>query len=330
MAEASSTSNARSRRFVFTFNNPTDESRVAVEDWLKENTSFAVFGAETGESGTPHLQGYFECKRRRLSSVRRHRFGGQGWHVDVAKGDAQQNIDYCTKGEQSHAEWELDGAAGARHGLNADVFRHGEAPLPTQGSRTDLELIRSKVLDGSLSNIRDLAFLPGVSYQGFKMGEIMLRLRTHAPSRPAPTIYWLFGASGTGKSRAVAEFIEQLQERRTWDFWKCDLGLDWFDGYCGQEIAWFDDFRFSGGKKQFAFLLQLFDRYHMRVPVKGSSVVWEPKFIFVTGPKDVRTTFASAAEHEDLFQVERRITRVFNFDEQGGVELRSTLDVHLE
>lgn len=322
-------SNARSRRFCFTFNNWTDESREKLQEWLEENTSFAVFGAEIGQSGTPHLQGYFETNRRRLSSVRRTKFAGKGWHVDVAKGTAEENVAYCKKGQQSKSEWELDGVAGAHYGSGADVWEHGDEVLPTQGTRVDLDDIRAKVLDGTITNSRQLAFTPGLSLQAFKMGEIMLRYRSHAPSRAPPTIYWLFGGTGTGKSRAVAEFVGQLTAAREWDFWKCDLGLDWFDGYCGQEIAWFDDFRFGGGKKHFAFLLQLFDRYHMRVPVKGSSVVWEPKFIFVTGPKCIRDTFACAGEVEDLGQIERRVTRVFDFDREGRRELGETLDTYL-
>lgn len=98
-----------------------------------------------------------------------------------------------------------------------------------------------------------------------------------------------------------------------------------FDGYCGQEIAIFDDYRGEDGT--FNSLLRITDRYHMQVAVKGSTTWWHPRIIIITSPKSVGESFpgnaggdrergeVGARFGEDLSQLSRRLTGgEFNFD----------------
>lgn len=66
----------------------------------------AIFGRETGEQGTRHLQGYVEFKR----SVRlgRCREILPGAHWEKARGNAKENYEYCSKdGEfETFGDWE--------------------------------------------------------------------------------------------------------------------------------------------------------------------------------------------------------------------------------
>lgn len=48
-----------SRRFAWTLNNPTDVEIKIIKDHATRFT-YLVYGHEKGESGTHHLQGYFE------------------------------------------------------------------------------------------------------------------------------------------------------------------------------------------------------------------------------------------------------------------------------
>lgn len=54
----------------------------------------------------------------------------------------------------------------------------------------------------------------------------------------------------------------------------------WFDGYLGESVAVFDDFR--PWWCRFDYLLALLDRYPIRVPVKGGFVNWIPEIIIIT------------------------------------------------
>lgn len=128
--------------------------------------------------------------------------------------------------------------------------------------------------------------------------------------KPLPDTCWLWGPTGTGKTRFAIEFAEEHKLA----YWISGENLKWFDGYQGQPIAIIDDFR--KGDCTFKFLLRLLDRYRLQVPIKGGFVAWVPKYIFITCPYEPRSYFqykddmGTVVEREDIGQLMRRITSV--------------------
>lgn len=55
---------SRSRKWTLTLNNYTEEQRTALLDL--PSLAYAIIGKETGENGTPHLQGYLKVSLRRI------------------------------------------------------------------------------------------------------------------------------------------------------------------------------------------------------------------------------------------------------------------------
>lgn len=310
---------------MFTLNNYTEENVEELQEWGRDNTTYMIFGKEVGESGTPHLQGYFECNRRRLTGLTCIRFGENRWWVDVARGTGVVCRRYCSKGTQSKAEWERDEEKGANFGVGADVFEIGVMNVSKRGKRTDMSKVKKLIHTGVIASEKDLADMYGVNYTVYNMGCAVLQHRTFSPSRTPPVVYFLHGATGTGKSRAVADFITRCMAVSNWAYWKGNGGLQWFNGYSGQEIAWFDDFRFEGSRETFGLLLTILDRYHCVVPSKGGFLPWFPKFIIITSPVPFAESFASMSESEDLGQIERRITRSFNLDGNGLLEFKGLI-----
>ena len=116
------------RNWCFTLNNYTDEHVAALDALHPSHVSYLLFGFETGESGTPHLQGYVQfTKKLRLTGVRKLIPGNA--HVEVAKGSADDNYKYCTKG--------------------GDFKEYGS--IKKKGDRCDLEAFKEAVKDGTLS-----------------------------------------------------------------------------------------------------------------------------------------------------------------------------------
>lgn len=83
--------------WCFTLNNFTEEEYGRIKLALETSAKYAIIGKEVGGgSGVSHLQGYF-CGKDRL------RFGavksllGDRCHIEPAKGNPQQNYDYCSK-----------------------------------------------------------------------------------------------------------------------------------------------------------------------------------------------------------------------------------------
>lgn len=107
-------------------------------------------------------------------------------------------------------------------------------------------------------------------------------------------VYW--GKTGTGKTRFV---MNQVQDSQFW----MPGDYQWFDGYTGQPIVIFDDYR---GEYKLQLLLKLLDRYPMSVPVKGDFTNWCPRKIYITSNIHPRSWYPN----EDSFSVSAMFRRL--------------------
>jgi len=69
-------------------------------------------------------------------------------------------------------------------------------------------------------------------------------LMTSVTGKVHPTVLWLYGNSGVGKSHCVEEIIRglQQQERRTMTKFTRQCGDQYWSGYCGEDVVIYDDF----------------------------------------------------------------------------------------
>ena len=82
------------KRWCFTLNNYDDDDISSISSKFRDYCDVALFGAEVGEEGTPHLQGYceFTIKCRPKSHGLSERI-----HWEKCKGNRDANIKYCSK-----------------------------------------------------------------------------------------------------------------------------------------------------------------------------------------------------------------------------------------
>lgn len=86
------------KRWCFTFNNYTEKDISSISSIFEEHCNLGLFSKEVGESGTPHLQGYCEFKKKlRPISITKHIPDCLKIHWEKCKGDRASNIDYCSK-----------------------------------------------------------------------------------------------------------------------------------------------------------------------------------------------------------------------------------------
>lgn len=162
--------------------------------------------------------------------------------------------------------------------------------------------------------MRQMARVQGVAVIKFHKGLTICRALLQAardPARP-PKVYWCYGPTGVGKTKTAFELSREVYGDEEVLILP-DSTLHWFDTYDGQKSVILDDFRSKG--VSFAFLLRVLDRYPCMVPFKGGFVNWAPECIWITTPRDIRSTFSARFEHqpEDIRQLERRITRSVEF-----------------
>lgn len=118
-----------------------------------------IFGKEVGESGTPHLQGYFQANHDKFDRFK-NRFGS-GIHIEKQKGDSAEARDYCKKDD----DW-----------VEFGTYIHIPSPKKRQGSRSDLEDVRKAIKDGkSYSEICETHFTQAAKYSRFIKEQIQAR-----------------------------------------------------------------------------------------------------------------------------------------------------------
>lgn len=120
-----------------------------------------------------------------------------------------------------------------------------------------------------------------------------------------PEIIWIWGESGSGKSKLAHEMVEND------DVYYKD-STKWWDGYDSHDVVILDDFRPSNMKLN--ELLKLIDRYPHRVEQKGTfRQMLAKKMIFtsIMSPRDMYRKCAEV-ENEPIVQLMRRIDRIIH------------------
>lgn len=268
----------RLSRFVFTINNWTENDQASLRVL---NCKWIGWGQEVGESGTPHLQGACVLgKRLAFSTIKKHQAFLKA-HIEPMKGTPQQARDYCMK--------------------DGKFEEHGTLPEP--GKRNDIKELASMVVAGqSLASIATTE-AGAIGLIKYSRGLQVLRSYQHKRRDPGdpPKVIWLYGPTGTGKTRTCIEEAE----RNGLTYWMSSGSLRWFDGYDGQPVCILDDIRTSHCK--FDFLLRLLDRYPFTVEFKGGCIQWSPKYILITAPYSSRNMW-NLKTPEQLDQLTRRIS----------------------
>lgn len=290
--------NKRSRTFMFTWNNYNDDSLDCLKA-LANSTEYMIVGSEVGEQGTPHYQGYcrFRSARTLKSVIKKMMVKGKkkedgtnnSANVEIADGGDQANLTYCSK------EGDV-------------VLVHGEPAA--QGKRSDLLGVRELIKKGG--TMRDV-ISEATSYQGLRAAPIYLTYLE--PKRHAmPTVVWLWGRTGTGKTRGAREWLP--------DAWMSGKNLKWWNDYDGHKDIIVDDFR--GDFCTLHYLLRILDRYPMSVEVKGGHRQLVAERIVITSPVPPQAAYPNS--NERMEQLIRRITeKGFIKEVKNGVDIEQEL-----
>ena len=218
-----------------------------------------------------HLQGYVEVKERwTWHRVKEHVFDACGLvnaSVQAARGTPLENKRYCTKEESR-----VPGTEPFEAGLmsNEDDGPHAKGK--------SLDRLFADIKSGL--SMEDLIDKFGFGVYVRHERAIKSAMCTWGARRKAmPEIILLVGPSGSGKSRWV--------ERKYPDRYRMTFGNGgnsaWFDGYNGENVIELSEFR---GQLQLAFMLDLLDRYQLKVQTKGGTVQFLASTIVITSNEE--------------------------------------------
>lgn len=241
--------NERARSFCWTLNNYSERSIPSI-DVL--GARYLCFGREIGPvNGVPHLQGYaYFANARTLRSV----IGKlPGAHVEVARGNHTQNVDYCSK-DRDFSEF------GDRPSDDADRGDEEKARWErtlVSAKKGALEEIDPDILIRNYSALRRIK-------NDFKPKVVALSARCGL---------WIHGKSGAGKSHSVeAMFPDHYKKGHN----------KWWDGYDGEEVAYLDDLGLGDKWLGDFYLKHWADKWPFQAECKGFSTRLRPGRFVVT------------------------------------------------
>jgi hypothetical protein len=277
----------RSRAFQFTINNYTKKELSQIVKVLdsSDEHQYCCYGLEIApETKTKHIQGYIYFKNPKTYKGFQKYFNIQRkakllkFHVEPAFASVEKNQEYTRK--------------------EGDWYEYGEPPK--QGSRTDLKILKERVFSDPKSSSLIIEN-EDLSYQQVKYVELVQKyaFKHRNPENP-PRVFWVWGESGTGKTKKVFDDFGPENVYSVTDF-------NWLgEGYKQQEVYLIDDFRHHDIK--FNTLLKMLDRYPFTLSVKGSSIPLNSPTIIITSNQSIRNTFGGKLNvFEDLEQLERRV-----------------------
>lgn len=238
---------------------------------LQPELAWIIGQRETGEGGYDHWQ-VCVAFREKVALAGVKKVFGRACHAELSRSEAAAT--YCQKEDSS--------VAGTR-------FEFGAKPI-RRNSKVDWDSVWEFAKSGDLEKV------PGhvrvVNYR---------TLRCIGSDHLIPVglvkvvrVYW--GATGTGKSRRAwgeAGLHAYCKDPRS-KFW---------DGYQGQSDVIIDEFR---GGIDISHLLRWFDRYPVRVEVKGSSKCLAAERIWITSNIPPEQWYPECDE-ETLAALRRRI-----------------------
>lgn len=182
-------------------------------------------------------------------------------HIELQRGRDTEAVNYCKKQDENTPK----------------IYEEFGNIETKQGERTDLKEAIEKC-----QSVKEMAMEYPVLYCKYRNGIRDIFLFTkESQKKVKPYVIWLAGETGCGKTRLATSINE--------DFWISSKKLDWFDGYQGQKVAIFDDFR--KGDTEFQWFLRLLDMYPINVPVKGGFAYWNPLAIIITCPRTPTSEF---------------------------------------
>ncbi len=249
----------KSYNFVFTLNNYTDAHEEAIAAlYASDACKYIKYGKEVGESGTPHLQGMIGFKSQRRTNAVIKLFPGA--HIEIMKGRVDQSDAYVSK--------------------DGDCTVYGTLPMTSKAKGKKEKERWTKALSAAKSgNFDEIDDDIRVRYYS-----TIKRIYDDHRKDPEPisllTNEWVWGPTGTGKSRSVAAKYPNAYYK---------LLNKWWDGYSDQDTVVIEDLdpfncKLGGDIKRWA------DHRPFPAEYKGGVKVVRPKRIVITSnyhPSDI-------------------------------------------
>ena len=287
-----------SRKWQITINNPLehDFSHDTIKAVLASFPSalYWCLCDEIGEQGTPHTHVYVVFKNAVMFQTIQQRFHGA--HLEQANGTSSENRAYIRK----EGKWQDD----KKHETSLpDTFEEwGTMPAERSAKGSDTEAIYDMVKQG-YSDFDILEAYPSAMSRLDKISrarQTLLEEQYKNTFRQMEVTY-IWGDTGSGKTRSVMEHYCDENLYRVTNYEHP------FDGYKGQDVVIFEEFRSSLPIQD---MLNLLDGYPLQLPCRyaDKTACYTKVYLITNIPLEQQYTAVQFNHPETWAAFLRRIT----------------------
>ena len=302
----------QSRGWVFTVNNPK-QNEQEFYDYLITLTSlqYFVFQRERGEQGTEHFQGYIEFNAPKRFSTMRNAFSekaiGVQAHIEMRNGTKKDAHDYAKKiGKYTDK-------ADTKIGQS---YEWGEINLIEEsGKRNDLLAIIQLLEEGAIpaeicENFPTQYFLYKQRITEYYRDIVKMQMRN---TRRKLEVYYIYGQTGTGKTSYVLNKYGDENVYIMSDYPTGYSDKEKFDGYNGEDIILFDEFRSDIPLKR---MLRYLDGYYCELPARYNFNIACYTKVYIVSNWSLNQQYPNIQQNypDDWNAFCRRITEVYDFN----------------
>lgn len=309
MAEANS---VQSRKWNLTINHPADcgmDHAAIIERLHLFRPEYFCLADEISTTGTYHTHIYiFSHSPMRFGTVK-NRFPTA--HIEKANGTSKENRDYIRK-EGKWAE-----TAKVETSVEGTFMEFGELPSEAEENSPKMYQLLQDVTDG-FSTIEIIKSNPAFAFKSRdidQLRETLLTERYERENRDVKVSY-LFGDSGTGKTRGIYERHDAADICRITDYGN-KSGVR-FDAYHGQNVLVFEEFH---SEIPINAMLNYLDIYPLKLPARYSDRTACYTTVYITSniPLEQQYLQVQRSKKETWHAFLRRIHHVFEYHRDGTI-----------
>ena len=303
----------QSRKWTLVINNPEEHgfTRERIVELLHLfNPDYFCLAEEIAESGTHHTHIFLYSHSPIRFGTVKNRFPTA--HIESVRGSCRENRDYIRK----EGKWSETAKAETR--LEGTFLEFGELPSEAQEKAPKMAQVLQDVEDGKTTKeiIKDN---PNFAFKGRDIDSLRETLVSDAfryENRDIK-VYYLYGDSGTGKTRSIYEAHPAADICRITDYGA--RGNIRFDAYHGQPVLVFEEFH---SQVPIAAMLNYLDIYPLMLPARYNDRVACYTTVYITSnvPLDQQYPEIQKNKKETWKAFLRRIDTVLEFRRGGMIQ----------
>ena len=271
----------QSRKFLLTINNPESAGMTheeIIDRAQKFNPDYFCMADEIGASGTYHTHVYLYSESPMRFETVKKRFPTA--HIDKAAGSSRSNRDYIRK----EGKWADTDKADTR--VEGSFKEFGTIPDESEEKAPRMAQLMKHIQEG-LTNVEILQIDPSYGFKIREMDQLRQQLLNDRYIREnrKVTVHYIYGDSGTGKTRSIFEKHPATDICRITSY--PPRGNVLFDSYKGQPVLVFEEFH---SQISISDMLNFLDIYPVTLPARYYDRVACYTEVYITSTTSTCTT----------------------------------------